>query len=314
VVDVDILIPTYGRPLIVNNTLRLLLNQDTRPKRVIVVNQTPGVDSAEFETLQAFQNNGLDLIWINRESPNVMAAQNEAIFAAKSEICLILDDDIIPPSNLVRKHWERHQDGHGWAAVGGQVWHRLPDVDIDQLSLDEPQLGTVIGQDSAVLMPGGPLFGGNWSVRREVVLALGGWDESFVGSANWQEGDLMNRMRANGYKFVWDPDIFIIHVRAPFGGCRISGNMSFSEWTKTANFFLYKYRYPAEKSWKEVIVSALRAGPLRREIVYSPWRWPVAWLGIVKGWWLGRGKANNPVLPKIDFTVNAQQVENQGPQ
>jgi len=313
-IDVDVIIPTFGRPVVVNNTLRMLLNQDTQPKRVIVVNQTPGVDAAAPETLQAFQDKGLDLIWINRKTPNVMAAQNEAIYAAKSEVCLILDDDIIPPEDLVRKHLERHQDGHGWAAVGGQVWHRLPDVAIEQLSLDAPHVGTIIGQDSSVLMPDGPLFGGNWSVRREVVLALGGWDESFVGSANWQEGDLMNRMRAKGYEFVWDPDIFLIHLRAPFGGCRIPGNKSFSEWTKTANFFLYKYRYPAEKSWKEVIVSALRGGPLRREVVYSPWRWPVAWLGFLKGWWLGREKARNPIYPLREMSMKVEHIANQRPQ
>jgi len=297
VVDIDVLIPTYGRQLTLNNTLRMLLAQDCLPKKVIVVNQTTGVDRAEPDVLDAYREANLDLVWINLEFPNVMAAQNAAVLASTAEICLVLDDDIIPPPDLVRKHWQRHQDGQGWVAVGGQVWHRLPKVAVEALSLEQPARGTTPGVLHDTMIPGGPLFGGNFSIRRDVVLALGGWDESFVGSANWQEGDLIHRMQERAYPFVWDPGIWILHLRVPFGGCRIPGNKLFAEWTKTTNFFLYKYRYPAEKPWKEVLSTALRAGPLRREVVLSPWRWPCAWFGFLKGWQVGIVKARNPVLP-----------------
>ena len=307
-VDIDVMIPSFGRPATLNATLRMLLDQDTLPGRVIVVNQTPGVDNAEPDVIRAYREAGLELVWINRAVANVMAAQNAALGAARAEICLILDDDIIPPIHLVRKHWERYQDGAGWAAVGGQVWHRLPEVAVEQLSLEDPQRGTIPGvpQDSSIV--GGPLFGGNFSVRREVVLALGGWDEAFVGSANWQEGDLLNRLQAHKYPFIWDPAIWLIHLRVPFGGCRIPGSTLFSEWTKTTNFFLYKYRYPNDKPWQEVLVSALRAGPLRREIVVSPWRWPSAWFGFLKGWVLGRNRADKPILPLLELTKGARRV------
>jgi glycosyltransferase involved in cell wall biosynthesis len=298
-VEIDILIPTFGRTRSVNNTLLQLLDQDTLPSRIIVVNQTQGVIDAECEVRQAYDEAGLELIWINRASPNVMAAQNAALLAASSDICLILDDDIIPPRHLVRMHWNRHQDGKGWVAVGGQVWHRLPDVEVGQLSLDQPESGTIVGHDSSKLTPGGPLFGGNWSVRREVVLALGGWDESFVGSANYQEADLINRLRIGGYPFVWDPAIWLIHLRLPSGGCRIPGSRLFPEWTKSTNFFLYKYRYPEDIAWREILPMALRAGPLRKENVLKPWNWPGAWAAFVKGWWRGRVKAANPIYPLL---------------
>jgi len=299
VADIDVLIPTYGRPEIVNNTLAMLLDQELLPRRVVVVNQTPGVDAPLPEIRQAYKDANIELIWINREAANVMAAQNSALLAARSNICLIIDDDIIPPKDLIRKHWERHHDGENWVAVGGQVWHRQPDTEIQSLSHEKPSQGTFAGFMSDALVCGGPLFGGNWSFRRESVLDLGGWDEAFVGSANWQEGDMINRFKRHGYRFVWDPDIWVIHLRVPFGGCRIPGTALFPEWTKTTNFFLYKYRYPEEKSWKEVVLSALRAGPLRREIVVSPWRWPGAWFGFLKGWQLGKKKACNPVMPLL---------------
>lgn len=307
-VDMDVVIPTYGRPVIVNQTLRMLLNQVTLPKSVIVVNQTPGFSEADEEVQQLYRDANLDLVWINRQEPNLCGARNDALLAATSKICLFLDDDIIPPVDLINKHWMRYQDGTGWQAVGGQVLHRIGDTAADSLSLSSPNVGTVSALQESRMVIGGPLFGCHFSLHREAALAVGGWDEAFVGSANWEEGDLINRLRGHGFPFVWDPNIWLIHLRLPMGGCRIPGNKSFSEWTKTTNFFMYKFRYPNEKSWKEVLISALRAGPLRREVVSNPWRWPAAWLGILKGWWLGKKKAHNPVLPLAGMSANNDQV------
>lgn len=302
----DVVLPTFGRPETVNATLLLLLDQDTLPRTVIVVNQTPGIRAADPHVVRRYQETGVALFWINRELPSLCGARNDALRASTSEICLFLDDDIIPAAGLVRLHWERYLDGAGWVAVGGQVWHRLTEVAVHHLSLKEPYLGTTPALLHRELLPGGPLFGGHFSVRREVALAVGGWDEAFVGSANWEEGDIINRLRARGLPFVWDPHPWLIHLRLPVGGCRIPGNRSFPEWTKTANFFLYKYRYPQDKQWKEVLRSALRAGPLRREIVASPLRWPCAWLGLAKGWLVGREKARTPVLPLLEMDHGAR--------
>ena len=303
-VDVDVVIPTFGRPVTVNQTLRMLLGQEALPRNVIVVNQTPGFDAADPDIQQLYRNAGLGLIWVNRELPSLCGARNDALREATAEICIFLDDDIILPADLVLKHWERYQDGAGWHAVGGQVLHRRSDFSSERMSLEAPQIGTSLALQSEVLVPDGPLFGGHFSLRRESALAIGGWDEAFVGSANWEEGDLINRLRIHGYSFVWDPKIWLIHLRLPMGGCRIPGNKSFSEWTKTTNFFMYKYRYPEDKTWKEVIVTAFRAGPLRREVVMNPLRWPAACFGILIGLWLGRKNASNPILPMLGTKTN----------
>jgi GT2 family glycosyltransferase len=313
-VDIDIVIPTFGRPETVNTTLRMLLDQDTFPRRVIVVNQTPGIDAAAPEVRQALADADLELIWINRSLPSLCGARNDALRNSLAEICLFLDDDIIPPKDLVRKHWARHHDGVGWVAVGGQVWHRLPDVTIDQLSLDDPKLGTIPALINTEQVSGGFLFGGHFSIHREVALSVGGWDESFIGSANYEEVDLINRLRIKGFPFVWDPSIFLLHLRLPSGGCRIPGSTLFPEWTKCANFFLYKHRYPKDLPWKEVLIMALRAGPLRRENVVKPWRWPNAWASFLKGWWLGREKALNPIYPLLAMKTNAEQIACKRPQ
>jgi glycosyltransferase involved in cell wall biosynthesis len=304
VADLDVVIPTFGRPATANETLRMLLSQETLPKSVIVVNQTPGIEAANPEVQRDYRESGVELIWINRLSPSLCGARNDALRAAVSEICLFLDDDILVPRDLVRRHLERHGDGSGWEAVGGQVWHQ-PDFPDERLAL-ERQPARALPSVRAGLVAGGPLFGGHFSIRREAALSVGGWDEAFVGSANWEEGDLIHRLREQGRPFVWDPEIWLIHLRLPVGGCRIPGNRSFEEWTKTVNFFLYKYRYPQDKPWQEVLASALRAGPLRRENALAPRRWPSAWRGFVTGWLQGRRRARRPILPLLETKERAQ--------
>ena len=286
--EVDIVIPTFGRQNRVDATLLMLLKQTILPANVIIVNQTPGVDSESTEVSQLYKAAGVELIWINRASPSLCGARNDALRRARSRICLCLDDDILIPSDLVAQHAQLFRQRPELAAIGGQVWHRKSDFKIRDLSIENPTLGTVIACNLNIEVSHGPLFGGHFSIRRDIALSIGGWDESFIGSANWEEGDLMNRLKAHGYNFIWNPKAWLIHLREPMGGCRIPGNKTFPEWTKTTNFFLYKYRYPTEKSWPVVLNAALRAGPLRREVVCNPAKWPEAWFGFFMGWLEGR--------------------------
>lgn len=296
-VDIDVVIPTFRRPERINETLEMLLQQLPLPKRVIVVNQTPGITSAPTEIKKAYENEKVDLVWINRREPSLCGARNDALCVAKSSICLFLDDDILIPYDLVGKHCAYFMQHQNITALGGQVLHRNSLTAIRALTLQSPELGTTRGCLSTKPLPAGPLFGGHFSIRRETALEIGGWDESFIGSANWEEGDLMNRLIARGLKFLWHPNIWLLHLREPTGGCRIPGNSFFPEWTKTVNYFLYKYRYPKEKSWDLVLWSALRSGPLRKEIIKNPLRWPTAWSGFVFGWIEGYRRAKTPSLP-----------------
>lgn len=303
-VDIDVVIPTFGRPSYVTTLLYMLLEQHELPLKVIVVNQTPSVKRPEHAVVSAYQTAGVDLIWINRAIPSLCGARNDALKVASSKVCLFLDDDIIVPPDLVKKHWAKYLDSD-LAAVGGQVFHRQAEYPVESISLEKPRGGTFPAMETAEILESGPLFGGHFSVRREVAIAIDGWDEAFIGSANWEEGDLIHRLRAHGYRFVWDPDPWLIHIRLPMGGCRIPGNKSFTEWSKTANFFLYKYRYPHDKTWMMVLKATLRAGPLRKENMKNPFRWPIAWISFFRGWWEGYRRASTPYrLSQININRN----------
>jgi GT2 family glycosyltransferase len=297
IVDLDVIIPTYNRQQEVHKTLEMLLGQEVRPRNVIVVNQTLGVVCAHPDISSTYAESGTQLVWINRIEPNLCGARNAGLVASSSSVCLFLDDDVLLPKALVRNHWEKFQQHEDIAAIGGQVYHRTYAASLAELSLSNPHLGTRTAFAAEAPLYGGPLFGGHFSVRRRVAIEIGGWDEAFVGSANWEEGDFMHRLHNKGYVFLWDPELWLIHYRSAGGGCRIPNNAHFPEWTKTANFFLFGYRYPLDKSWITVWKSALRAGPCRKEVIMHPSMWICAWSSLVQGWREGYKRAHCPVLP-----------------
>lgn len=296
-IDLDIVIPSYNRQVELHQTLEMILNQVLLPRKVIVVDQTRICGEPGSDLVNAYARVGVGLSWIHRQKPNLCGARNTGIAASEAKICLFLDDDVLLPPTLVKDHWLRYQAPNCPAAIGGQVYHRQPSFPIDSLSIRDPRRGTSPAFSSSRPIRRGPLFGGHFSVERAAVYCIGGWDEAFVGSANWEEGDFMHRLDSSSYEYVWDPTIWLIHYRSPSGGCRIPGNSSFPEWTKTANFFLLGFRYPTDKSKSQIWRTALRSGPLRKEVVHCPRLWLSAWFAVVQGWNEARYRAKHPILP-----------------
>jgi len=289
--SIDIVIPTFNRPKRVWITVESLLGQSRKPSNVLIIDQTHPSSAPPANVVKAFEKNGIGLRWRTRSDANLCGARNDAIEVSQADLCLFIDDDVLVPRDLLEKHERKYMENPKLTAVGGQVWHRRDDFDLGALSITRPRNGTVRASNFEGVLESGPLFGCHFSIRRSTAWEIGGWDEAFVGSANWEEGDLVHRLKAAGFQFVFDGSIWLIHIREKQGGCRIAGNSAFPEWSKSANFFLYGFRYPGEKSWLEVIRSAVRAGPLRREVVVSPPNWIPAVVGLFRGMYEGRKRA-----------------------
>jgi GT2 family glycosyltransferase len=65
---------------------------------------------------------------------------------------------------------------------------------------------------------------GNLSVRRDRAIAVGGFDENFVGTAFRFETEFCRRLIAAGGRVLFQPTARILHLRAPRGGTRSYGN------------------------------------------------------------------------------------------
>lgn len=285
-INISVILPTYMREERIFKTLNAITEQSYLPNQVVVVNQTIGL-KLDNSVKELYDKIGIELIWVDNNIPNLCGARNSGIKLCSNEIAVCLDDDVILPDGIFYKHLQMHLANPEYVAFGGQVYHRINNYPISYVDVSYYLKGTTAGYKNIQFENFGPLFGGHFSINVAIAKKIGGWNEYFMGSANWEEGDIMNRLKSAGHKFAYSSDLWLIHLREP-GGCRISENYTHPEWTKTYNFFLYKYRYPKDKSWKEVIKTALRAGPLKKEIVKNPKKWFNAWVNFFKGWYFGK--------------------------
>src|SRR5262249_47382631 len=67
-------------------------------------------------------------------------------------------------------------------------------------------------------------MGGNFTVRRDIALELGGFDEQFVSVAYNFEAEFAYRLCEAGHKIFYEPAACIYHLKVREGGTRTLGD------------------------------------------------------------------------------------------
>jgi GT2 family glycosyltransferase len=215
-------IPTRNRPELAAALLRSLCRQTWPSTEVLVV------DQSDDDRLRAMLPAGIRYVHVGWAS--LPRARNLTAQATDADVVLYLDDDMRIRPDLVERH-ARHYSDPQVVAVGGRITG----------GYDVPRNGAVgrlrwdgkIIRNFASTRPGEPQFlpGGNVSIRRDAILACGGFDERFGGTAVGEETDFFLRLRRRvGGRLVYDPAIEVEHLHARTGGCRDPDPRSWTYW------------------------------------------------------------------------------------
>jgi GT2 family glycosyltransferase len=213
---VTIAIPSFGRERVLVETLEALQTLPDPAEEIIVVDQTPTHESATEDALTAFAATGA-VRWIRLSKPSIPAAMNEALREARGDLVLCLDDDILPGEALVASHREAHARGN-LLLVAGQV---LQPGDEPR---DLPAEGEGFRFSSSRPQRVSEFPGGNFSIRRNEAISMGGFDERFVQVAYRFEREFADRFLMAGGQIFFEPSASIRHLKAPSGGTRVWGN------------------------------------------------------------------------------------------
>jgi len=158
---------------------------------------------------------------LNRLQPSAQAARNQAAQKTEADILLFLDDDVDPEPGLVKAHMENYQDPTIHAVAGfylepGESETSQPKDGIGwrPLTLLEKYPASHSQRVDSPLWPSC-----NGSIRREVFLKLGGFDENYRHTL-LDDTDLAVRMQKAGYRCVHDPKARLFHRKEPTGGNR----------------------------------------------------------------------------------------------
>jgi glycosyltransferase involved in cell wall biosynthesis len=105
----SVVIPTFNRRDVLGRTLASIAAQDFPPKNLEVIVVMDGSTDGTAEFLSSFT---LECSFHALTAPHrgAGAARNVGIRAATGELVLLLDDDIIAPPDLLRKHCSAHSD------------------------------------------------------------------------------------------------------------------------------------------------------------------------------------------------------------
>ncbi|MBD3390435.1 MAG: glycosyltransferase [Chitinivibrionales bacterium] len=216
----SVVIPTLNRGAELCAALDDILTQDYPDFEVIVVDQTTTHPPDIASRLESYTKH---IRYFQFHPPGVVTACNEGVRRATGDIVILVDDDVrVRSPRFIDAHARNYADA-GVGGIAGQIMHdrqttpRRPDPRYGRRLLPWMflRLDTAHRHD---IETGGA---GNLSFRRTIWEELGGFDEHFAGNAYRWESDFCFRLRARGYRLVFDPTASLEHLYAAVrgGGC-----------------------------------------------------------------------------------------------
>jgi GT2 family glycosyltransferase/peptidoglycan/xylan/chitin deacetylase (PgdA/CDA1 family) len=201
-----IVIPTFQRRDVVTDSVRALSRQcNSPPFDVVVV-----VDGSSDGTTAALRALEPPFRLTVVEQPNLgrAAACNRGAAAAEGEWLLFLDDDMEADPHLLAKHAHARQGGAD-VVVGHVPVHpdSRPGFLTDAVAAWAEGRATRLGEQKGELGLD-DLLTGQMSIRRDVFLRSGGFDESFTrdGAFGGEDLDLGRRLLDAGWRIVFEPE------------------------------------------------------------------------------------------------------------
>jgi GT2 family glycosyltransferase len=275
-VRICVAIPTYLREQVLVDTVSQVLRQDPPADEVLVVDQSPAHEPEVERFLTERAASGA-IRWIRQSPPNLPRARNRALRETTCEVVVFVDDDVVLCEGFVKSHAAAYSDP-SVAAVAGRTLQAKPAAGPRRTTWRRAEDYKYFDLEGSERVEGVASFRGcNHSVRRSQMLALGGYDEWYVGWAFREDTDAALRLWKAGRKIVFEPGACLTHLAVPAGGCRLKpADSALPEWMVSfpAHYFAFRHQFPCPAFWVGTFGTNLRRYALRRQIVNHPWLLP----------------------------------------
>ena len=214
----SLVVAVYNRPRYLRMVLAACARQSSRDFDIIIADDGSGPEIADA-VREARDRLGLEVLHLWHEDQgwrkNVML--NNAIRAARSDYLIFTDGDCLPHRHFVADHLQAREQGRylcgrrvetgaGWTAaltlddvtsgrferIGARMWWdgltgRAKRVE-DGLRFESPLLRNILHAS------GRGMLGSNFSVWREALLAINGFDEEYDGPGCGEDSDVELRL------------------------------------------------------------------------------------------------------------------------
>ncbi len=209
--EISVVIPTFNRLGELSQVMPTLLAQDLSPSRyeMLVCDSNSSDGTAEY------------LAGLSAQHPTIRhlagaysgraAARNAGVAAARGEIVLFNDADILAAPNLLATHLRRHRERSGIAVVGLEV--QVKDLAEYAFKRDRPETRGHLHPPSRKKLSWLYFLTGNASVRRVDLLRAGCFDEDFTGYGH-EDLELGYRLQRIGIEILYEPEAVNYHCQA----------------------------------------------------------------------------------------------------
>lgn len=218
---VCLLITVFNRDSQLNRSLERLC-KITLPDEVLVVND--GGDSSCEQTVNNFEGR-LPIRYIYNHNPEwsiCSYARNIGIKNTDCDIVITAEPEILFVTDVIRQMLDKHHEVPGKVISAGTVYHMGEQATLHHDMIEDPgnrlhhESVNESGHNTNPDNPAGYVKISGWVApfaalyRKEWLMDVGGWDESFV---QWghDDTDLLTRLNFNGIGQVIATDIEVIH-------------------------------------------------------------------------------------------------------
>jgi GT2 family glycosyltransferase/peptidoglycan/xylan/chitin deacetylase (PgdA/CDA1 family) len=202
---ISALVATYNRRELFARTLPSILSQKFPRDQYEVVIVVDGSTDGTAQWLCTIRTDR-QLKIIEQPNRGLPAARNAALGAARGEVVLLLDDDIMCSPQLLLEHLKLHRDADNIVAYGplSVSDDSPPSIAVNWLRIATQQSNSRRMINSQPEWPADLAVAANYSIRRSALLAAGGFDERLVGAC--EEFELGWRLRKAGFDFRFAPN------------------------------------------------------------------------------------------------------------
>jgi glycosyltransferase involved in cell wall biosynthesis len=181
-IDISVVIPTRERWPVLEGTLRALARQDLGGIRAeVVVADNWSRDGSRERAAALAPSLPFDVTVLCEPRRGPGPPRNAGVVAASGDVVLFIGDDCRPASpRLLASHVEAHRGASGWFGVQGHVaWD--PSLEITPVMAWLAATDKLFAWERAATQEPGPFlfYTSNVSLRREVFLAVDGFDQRF---------------------------------------------------------------------------------------------------------------------------------------
>lgn len=206
--EISLIIPSRERPALLLDTVRSILAGDTAPSELIVVDQSRA-PNRELERLAADRPGEFRYLW--RPAPGVSRARNIGIAAARHDLLVFTDDDVLVEPDWLGSLARALVAAGPRAVVTGRVLPAagpggpgfVPSVKVDQTP------AVYAGRAAEDV-----LYSNNMAMRRASIERIGGFDERLGPGTRFpaaEDNDVCFRLLEAGERVIYVPEAALHH-------------------------------------------------------------------------------------------------------